>query len=58
MVDIIENHVEVFALEKLEELGWEIGFGPAISPNGAEAGSERSLLSDVVLEDRLRNSLQ
>jgi len=58
MVDIIEDHVEIFALEKLEELGWEIGSGPEISPDGAEPGSERASLHDVVLLDRLRNSLR
>ncbi|MHA7098050.1 type I restriction endonuclease subunit R [Priestia aryabhattai] len=51
-----ESELEIAALEWLEELDYEIVEGPDIAPDGDYA--ERESFHDVVLVDRLRNSLQ
>jgi type I restriction enzyme R subunit len=57
-----ESIVEEAALGWLEELGYEILYGPDISPDGdtltpALSQGERGNYSQVVLENRLRNAL-
>ncbi|PFZ70597.1 DEAD/DEAH box helicase [Bacillus toyonensis] len=51
-----ELELEVAALEWLEEMDYEIVEGPDIAPDGDYA--ERESFHDVVLVDRLRDSLQ
>ncbi|MCA4158016.1 type I restriction endonuclease subunit R [Priestia megaterium] len=51
-----ESELEIAALEWLEELNYEIVEGPDIAPDGDCA--ERKSFHDVVLVDRLRDSLQ
>ncbi|MGE1108883.1 type I restriction endonuclease subunit R [Bacillus wiedmannii] len=51
-----ESELEVAALEWLEEMDYEIVEGPDIAPDGDYA--ERESFHDVVLVDRLRDSLQ
>ncbi|PEO42212.1 DEAD/DEAH box helicase [Bacillus pseudomycoides] len=51
-----ESELEIAALEWLEEMDYEIVEGPDIAPDGDYA--ERESLHDVVLVDRLRDSLQ
>ena len=55
MKPIIEDHIESFAIEQLQSLGWDYIHGLAIAP-GAEK-SERESFEQVVLIDRLRKSL-
>ena len=55
MKPITEDHIESFAIEQLQSLGWEYIHGLAIAP-GAEQ-SERENFEQVVLIDRLRKSL-
>jgi len=52
---LTEDSIELAALEILDELGYEIAYGPEISPDGKF--SERELYSDVVLVERLRNAI-
>ncbi|WP_410989330.1 type I restriction endonuclease subunit R [Bacillus cereus] len=51
-----ESELEIAALEWLEEMDYEIVEGPDIAPDGDYA--ERESFQDVVLVDRLRDSLQ
>ncbi|MGH1142227.1 type I restriction endonuclease subunit R [Bacillus pseudomycoides] len=51
-----ESELEIAALEWLEEMDYEIVEGPDIAPGGDYA--ERESFHDVVLVDRLRDSLQ
>ncbi|QDK67677.1 type I restriction endonuclease subunit R [Bacillus halotolerans] len=51
-----ESELEIAALEWLEEMDYEIVEGPDIVPDGDYA--ERENFHDVVLVDRLRDSLQ
>ncbi|WP_074555636.1 type I restriction endonuclease subunit R [Bacillus cereus] len=51
-----ESELEIAALEWLEEIDYEIVEGPDIAPDGDYA--ERESFHDVVLVDRLRDSLQ
>ncbi|PGM61420.1 DEAD/DEAH box helicase [Bacillus cereus] len=51
-----ESELEIAALEWLEEMDYEIVEGPDIAPDGDCA--ERESFHDVVLVDRLRDSLQ
>ncbi|MEJ9171891.1 type I restriction endonuclease subunit R [Bacillus cereus] len=51
-----ESELEIAALEWLEEMDYEIVEGPDIAPDGDYA--ERESFHDVVLVDRLRDSLQ
>lgn len=50
-----ESHVEEAALEWFEELGYEVVFGPDISPEGDYP--EREDYGDVLLTERLREAL-
>lgn len=51
-----ESELEIAALEWLEEMDYEIVEGPDIAPDGDYA--ERESFHDVVLVDRLRDSLK
>ncbi|HHP5737727.1 HsdR family type I site-specific deoxyribonuclease [Bacillus paranthracis] len=51
-----ESELEIAALEWLEEMDYELVEGPDIAPDGDYA--ERESFHDVVLVDRLRDSLQ
>lgn len=51
-----EDAVEIATLEWLQELGYEILYGPEIAPG--EAGEERASFEDVVLVERLRDAVQ
>ncbi|HDR6309118.1 TPA: type I restriction endonuclease subunit R [Bacillus cereus] len=51
-----ESELEIAALEWLEEMDYEIVEGPDIAPDGDYA--KRESFHDVVLVDRLRDSLQ
>ncbi len=53
---ISESEVENYILELLSNLGYEIKFGPDISPDGIH--KERDSYSQVLLSDRLYNSLR
>ncbi len=55
MKPITEDHIEFFAIEQLQSLGWEYIHGLAIAP-GAEQ-SERENFEQVILIDCLRKSL-
>ena len=50
-----ESHLEEATLEWFEELGYEIVFGPDISPDGEYP--ERKSYSDVILGERLNEAL-
>ncbi|MDD2371632.1 MAG: type I restriction endonuclease subunit R [Firmicutes bacterium] len=50
-----ESHLEEATLEWFEELGYEIVFGPDISPDGEYP--ERDGYSDVILKERLKEAL-
>ena len=54
--DFTESIVEQAALAWLEALGYGVVFGPEIAPDAPEA--ERADYGQVVLEDRLRQSLE
>jgi len=53
---ISEEEVEKYILELLLELGYEVKFGPDISPDGIH--SERRTYAQVLLNNRLFNSLR
>jgi type I restriction enzyme R subunit len=52
MKPITESHIETFAIEQLQALGWEYTHGLAIAP-GAEL-EERESFEQIVLIERLR----
>lgn len=51
-----ESDLELAALEWFEELGYNLAYGPDISPGGEYP--ERASYRDVILKDRLRAALQ
>lgn len=55
MKPITENHIETFAIEQLQKLGWRYLHGLSIAP-GAEA-QERTSFEGVILLERLRKSV-
>jgi len=55
MKPITEDHIESFAIEQLQSLGWDYIHGLAIAPGAEQA--ERKNFEQVVLIDRLRKSL-
>ena len=55
MTTFTESEVEDAALGWLEGLGWEVAHGPHIAPHSA--GSERTVYTEVILENRLRQTL-
>ena len=59
MPKINEDMVEKETLEWFRSLGYDILFGPDISPDpDGTPGSERSSYDQVILENRLRSSIQ
>ena len=55
MKPITENHIETFAIETLQSLGWEYIYGLAIAP-GAEQ-QERESFEQIILTERLRKAV-
>ncbi|GAB4314110.1 MAG: type I restriction endonuclease subunit R [Methanobacteriaceae archaeon] len=55
MINLSEDEVEQMALEILQEMGYEILYGPDIAPDGLNP--MRELYSDVVLVERLRDAV-
>lgn len=55
MIKITENDIELWAIEELENLGWEYIHGAVIAPDGD--APERSSFSDVLLVERLKNAI-
>ena len=55
MTTLTESDVEAAALEWLAALGWQTAYGPDIAPD--TPGAERTDFTQVVLEERLRDSL-
>lgn len=54
-----EDQVEKAALGWLQELGWDVAYGPDISPPDAHTpGRERETYRQVVLAGRLREAIQ
>jgi len=56
MTRIKESAIEKFAIELLEKQGWRYLYGPDIAPE--EAKEERASFGDVILMDRLMNSIK
>ena len=56
MSKFIENDLEQAVLEWFQDLGYQIQYGPDISPGGSF--SERESFGDVVLYDRLHSALK
>ncbi|WP_303227328.1 type I restriction endonuclease subunit R, partial [Dialister invisus] len=56
MSNFIENDLEQAVLEWFQDLGYQIQYGPDISPGGSF--SERESFGDVVLYDRLHSALK
>ena len=55
MPSFYESEVEEAALSWLSSLGWQTAYGPDIAPD--TPGAERTDFTQVVLEERLRDSL-
>src|SRR5579875_3193268 len=55
MKPITENHIELFAIEQLQSLGWQYLYGLAIAP-GAEA-QERTDFEQVLLTGRMAKAI-
>jgi type I restriction enzyme R subunit len=53
---LVENDVELAALDWFQQLGYAAVFGPHIAPG--EPSAERKTFGEVVLEDRLRAALR
>ena len=56
MSRLIENDIELYAIEELKKQGFKHIYGPSIAPDGAQ--SERQSLHEIVLTDRLRAAIQ
>ena len=56
MASLSEDDIEQLTLDELRNLGWEVAFGPDISPEGI--APERASYEEVVLKDRLRTALE
>src|SRR5437870_5781973 len=55
MKPITENHIEAFAIETLQSLGWEYIYGLAIAPGAEQA--ERENFGQIILVERLRKAV-
>nr|WP_321405400.1 type I restriction endonuclease subunit R [uncultured Carboxylicivirga sp.] len=55
MTKITENDIELWAIEELENLGWNYMHGAVIAPDGEEP--ERNSFSDVILKGRLQEAI-
>lgn len=56
MTKVTENHIELYAIEELESLGYTYVYGPRIAPEGE--AEERTSFAEVVLTERLRNAIE
>lgn len=55
MTKITENDIELWAIEELENLGWNYIHGAIIAPDGKQP--ERTSFSDVILKGRLQEAI-
>ncbi|GAB3866095.1 type I restriction endonuclease subunit R [Hymenobacter segetis] len=55
MAKLTENAIEEYAIELLEQLGYQYGYGPALAPG--EPTAERASWADVLLLERLRTAI-
>lgn len=55
MTKITENDIELWAIEELENLGWQYIHGAVIAPDGDNP--ERNTFSDVILKGRLLQAI-
>jgi type I restriction enzyme, R subunit len=55
MTKITENDIELWAIEELQNLGWNYIHGAIIAPDGDSP--ERSTFSDVILKGRLHEAI-
>jgi type I restriction enzyme R subunit len=55
MNKITENDIELWAIEELEQLGWQYIHGALIAPDGD--APERDSFSDVILKGRLQEAI-
>ena len=56
MARFTESHVEEAALEWLGEMGWDVAYGNAVSPDSAQP--ERAAYGDVILHARLARAVE
>jgi len=54
--NLVEQHVELAAMDWLQQLGYQIVYGPYLAP--AEPGGERKSFREVFLFDRLQAKLE
>ena len=54
--NLVEQHVELATLDWLQQLGYQIVYGPYLAP--AEPGAERKSFREVFLLDRLQTKLE
>jgi type I restriction enzyme R subunit len=55
MTKITENDIELWAIEELENLGWNYMHGAVLAPDGEHP--ERNTFSDVILKGRLKEAI-
>jgi type I restriction enzyme R subunit len=55
MSKITENHIELLAIERLEQLGYDYIYGPDIAPDAVTP--ERENYEQVILAQRLKNAV-
>lgn len=55
MTKITENDIELWAIEELENLGWQYIHGAVIAPDGDNP--ERNTFSDIILKGRLLQAI-
>lgn len=55
MTKLTENDIELWAIEELENLGWNYIHGAIMAPDGEEP--ERNTFSDVLLKGRLQEAI-
>ena len=55
MTKITENDIELWAIEELENLGWNYVHGAVIAPDGEQP--ERNTFGDVILRSRLQDAI-
>ncbi|UCS93774.1 type I restriction endonuclease subunit R [Echinicola marina] len=55
MTKITENDIELWAIEELENLGWNYIHGALIAPDGEQP--ERNTFGDIILRERLKEGI-
>lgn len=55
MAKLTENAIEELAIELLEQMGYQYGYGPSLAPDGASP--ERADYAEVLLLERLRTAI-